>query len=130
MAPGRARSVYVCQQCGHQEPRWMGRCPDCGAWGSLAVEQAAPVGSREARVADEAAIRPPVPLTQVEAAAVDRQERAKSYFEIQDILTRDVPYWWLVETDFFKANKIEYHDLAIWSGNLAERAWWEKGQRR
>jgi peptide/nickel transport system substrate-binding protein len=64
------------------------------------------------------------------AAAVGREARAKAYFEIQDILTREVPYWWLVESDFVKATKNEYHDLAIWSGTLAERAWWEKGQRR
>ena len=41
-----------------------------------------------------------------------------------------MPYWWLVETDFFKATKNEYHGLAIWAGNLAETAWWEKGQKR
>ncbi len=28
-------SHYDCQQCGAQAPRWLGRCPDCGAWGSL-----------------------------------------------------------------------------------------------
>jgi peptide/nickel transport system substrate-binding protein len=64
------------------------------------------------------------------AAAVERQDRARAYGEIQEILTREVPYWWLVESDFAKAAKAEYHNLAIWSGNLAERAWWEKGQQR
>jgi peptide/nickel transport system substrate-binding protein len=64
------------------------------------------------------------------ASVVDRQQRAGAYYEIQDILTREVPYWWLVETDFVRANKNEYHDLAIWSADLAETAWWEKGQRR
>ncbi|MFW6082201.1 MAG: DNA repair protein RadA [Desulfosalsimonas sp.] len=29
------RTIYVCQSCGHQTPRWMGRCPDCGTWDSL-----------------------------------------------------------------------------------------------
>jgi DNA repair protein RadA/Sms len=29
------RSHFECQQCGAQAPRWLGRCPDCGAWGSL-----------------------------------------------------------------------------------------------
>ncbi len=31
----RARTVYVCQQCGYQSSRWMGRCPECQAWDSL-----------------------------------------------------------------------------------------------
>ncbi len=34
----KARTVFVCQQCGSQQSRWMGRCPDCGTWDSL-VEQ-------------------------------------------------------------------------------------------
>ncbi|MFW5874976.1 MAG: DNA repair protein RadA [bacterium] len=34
------RTIYVCQACGHQTPRWMGRCPECGQWDSLAAEAA------------------------------------------------------------------------------------------
>ncbi|HLG17407.1 MAG TPA: DNA repair protein RadA [Blastocatellia bacterium] len=33
------RLVFVCQQCGAQQPRWMGRCPDCGEWNSLVEER-------------------------------------------------------------------------------------------
>ena len=62
------------------------------------------------------------------AAVVDRGERARLYAEIQDIIVREVPYWWLVETDQLRAFKKEYRDLQIWSGNLAERAWWEGGR--
>lgn len=36
-----ARSVFVCQECGAQAPKWMGRCNDCGAWNSLVEEQVA-----------------------------------------------------------------------------------------
>ncbi len=31
----RAKTVYVCAECGAQHPKWMGRCGDCGAWNSL-----------------------------------------------------------------------------------------------
>lgn len=34
-------SKFVCQQCGAETPKWMGRCPACGQWGSL-VETAIP----------------------------------------------------------------------------------------
>lgn len=34
-----SKVVFVCQQCGAQQPRWMGKCPDCGAWNSLAEEK-------------------------------------------------------------------------------------------
>jgi DNA repair protein RadA/Sms len=36
------RPVFVCQECGSQQPKWLGRCPDCGAWNSLVAERAAP----------------------------------------------------------------------------------------
>ncbi len=32
------KSVYSCQQCGAQSPKWLGRCPDCGAWNSFVEE--------------------------------------------------------------------------------------------
>ncbi|RPH41359.1 MAG: DNA repair protein RadA [Desulfobulbaceae bacterium] len=36
----KASSVYVCQQCGYQSIKWLGRCPDCGGWESLVEEVA------------------------------------------------------------------------------------------
>lgn len=33
--------VYACQQCGSQQPRWMGKCPECGAWNSMVEEKSA-----------------------------------------------------------------------------------------
>src|SRR5215210_4494244 len=33
--------IYVCQQCGAQQPKWMGKCPDCGEWNSLVEERSA-----------------------------------------------------------------------------------------
>jgi DNA repair protein RadA/Sms len=35
------RPVFVCQECGSQAPKWMGRCPDCGAWNSFVEERPA-----------------------------------------------------------------------------------------
>lgn len=32
---------YVCRECGHDEPKWVGRCPECGSWNSF-DEEAAP----------------------------------------------------------------------------------------
>src|SRR3954469_12374912 len=31
----RPSTVFVCQECGAQSPKWLGRCADCGAWNSL-----------------------------------------------------------------------------------------------
>jgi DNA repair protein RadA/Sms len=31
----KPRVKYVCQQCGGEQSKWMGKCPDCGAWNTL-----------------------------------------------------------------------------------------------
>src|SRR3982075_106459 len=36
------RTVFVCQECGSQSPKWVGRCGDCGAWNSFVEERAQP----------------------------------------------------------------------------------------
>jgi len=33
------KSIYVCQQCGARSPRWIGKCPSCGAWNSYVEEE-------------------------------------------------------------------------------------------
>src|SRR6266851_3566180 len=43
----RALARYVCQQCGTAQPKWAGRCDDCGGWNTLveeAVRESAPKG--------------------------------------------------------------------------------------
>jgi DNA repair protein RadA/Sms len=34
----RAKTLFVCQQCGHAATRWLGQCPGCSSWGSLVEE--------------------------------------------------------------------------------------------
>ena len=35
------RPVFVCQECGAQSSKWLGRCAECGAWNSLVEERPA-----------------------------------------------------------------------------------------
>ncbi len=35
----KIKTVYVCQSCGTQSPRWMGKCPDCGQWNTMVEER-------------------------------------------------------------------------------------------
>ena len=66
----KAKSVFVCTQCGATALKWMGMCPSCGAAGTLS-EQAAERGSRGgARSAGAAAS--PVALARVEARETER----------------------------------------------------------
>lgn len=43
-----AKTVFTCQSCGHQVSKWLGRCPQCGAWNSLAEEVVGPRPAGEA----------------------------------------------------------------------------------
>jgi DNA repair protein RadA/Sms len=73
----RARSVFACTGCGAQQPRWLGRCPDCGAWNTL-VEEAAPGRGAEPRDLTGAADGPgaarPQLLKDIDAEAAPRLE--------------------------------------------------------
>lgn len=35
----KAKTIYVCQQCGYESPKWLGKCPDCGSWNSMTEEE-------------------------------------------------------------------------------------------
>jgi DNA repair protein RadA/Sms len=35
----KAKTQYVCQQCGHTSPKWIGRCPSCQQWNTLVEER-------------------------------------------------------------------------------------------
>src|SRR5688500_2189056 len=62
------RTVFTCSACGHESPKWHGRCPGCGDWNTLVEERPA------ARVASGRAPRraTPVRLADVEAPALAR----------------------------------------------------------
>ena len=50
-------------------------------------------------------------------------ERTRQYAAVQQILARDLPYWWLVETVASSAWRSRFQDFQPWSGQIAERAW-------
>jgi len=48
----KPKSVFSCTECGSQSAKWLGRCPDCGAWNSFVEERAVPAA--EGRAASSA----------------------------------------------------------------------------
>lgn len=38
----KRKSSYVCSACGYETPRWLGKCPECGAWNTLEEVAAKP----------------------------------------------------------------------------------------
>jgi DNA repair protein RadA/Sms len=41
----KTRTVFVCQECGHEAAKWLGRCPDCASWNTF-VEGVKEQGTR------------------------------------------------------------------------------------
>lgn len=52
----------------------------------------------------------------------DAAERGEAYRAVQRRVAAELPYWWLVETDFTSAWRDAFRDFAPWSGQFAERA--------
>jgi DNA repair protein RadA/Sms len=65
----RERTVFVCQSCGAQAARWLGRCADCGAWNTLVEERLAPAAKAAGRGGER---RQPEPITVLTAASERR----------------------------------------------------------
>lgn len=45
----KEKNVYVCSECGQESPKWVGRCPSCGAWNTfkqMTVRAASPAAGR------------------------------------------------------------------------------------
>src|SRR4051812_23889365 len=50
----KTRIQFLCRQCGSVHPKWMGKCPDCGAWDALEEYKAPTFDARAAAVANNA----------------------------------------------------------------------------
>lgn len=35
----KVKTAFICQECGYQSARWLGKCPTCGKWNSLIEER-------------------------------------------------------------------------------------------
>jgi len=38
----RTKTVYICQNCGNESPKWLGRCPDCNEWNTYVESLVSP----------------------------------------------------------------------------------------
>jgi DNA repair protein RadA/Sms len=64
---GKQKSVFVCSSCGHEEPKWLGRCPECGEWNTLTETAVSGEGRASARAGAGAGVPKSFPLSQVDS---------------------------------------------------------------
>ena len=51
-----AKKAYVCRECGYDAPKWLGKCPSCGAWNTFDELVVAKKGSSVAAAVTSAAV--------------------------------------------------------------------------
>ena len=63
------KSVYFCQNCGHEETKWLGQCPACREWNTFVEEKVTPAMSKTVKEIKEAQV---VTLSIISADEDDR----------------------------------------------------------
>ncbi len=67
----KSKTFFQCQTCGYSSPKWLGRCPDCGSWNSMAEEKTVSAGRHVASLNSPGKVEP-VSLCSIEGATENR----------------------------------------------------------
>ena len=76
----KAKTTFHCQACGHQAPRWLGRCPDCGGWNTL-KEERLPAAPKGRQAALKTAIAVATPISEIEIVGEPRHSTGMGEFD-------------------------------------------------
>lgn len=60
----KTKTVFFCNNCGHESPKWLGKCPGCGEWNSFVEETVVTGKGTKGRTRKEETARP-VKLTDI-----------------------------------------------------------------
>jgi DNA repair protein RadA/Sms len=74
----KTKTLYCCQKCGYQSPKWLGRCPDCNAWNSM-VEEIRVGGPSHAEKPGYESV--PVPIGEISGVGEERFSCGISEFD-------------------------------------------------
>ena len=62
----KIRTIYVCNECGHESAKWYGKCPGCGQWNTMSEEVRESYGkSKTASVVRARPTAAPLPITEI-----------------------------------------------------------------
>ncbi|QGQ43965.1 DNA repair protein RadA [Metabacillus sediminilitoris] len=69
----KTKVKFICQSCGYESPKWMGKCPGCGEWNKMTEEILKPVSPRKATFAhSNQTVQKPSPITNIETTQEPR----------------------------------------------------------
>jgi len=70
----KSKTIFVCQNCGVESPKWIGRCPSCKEWNTYHEEIVAPASAREVSFVMNQEKRKPELLDSIKADEHGRQK--------------------------------------------------------
>ena len=71
----KAKTMYVCAQCGAKHPKWSGQCTDCGEWNCLSEARAEPVVSHRAKPSGGGYAGQAAAVTRLDQVSMTRETR-------------------------------------------------------
>ena len=74
----KSKTVFLCDECGYESPKWYGKCPSCGAWSSLRERT---VSSPVKGASPERKMQSDSKVTKLSAVTVEKEERISSTIE-------------------------------------------------
>jgi len=63
----KEKTLFFCQSCGYESPKWLGRCPACGEWNRFVEERAIRSDAAHPRYSGPGKDDGPVPIDRIEA---------------------------------------------------------------
>ncbi|MBP9758403.1 DNA repair protein RadA [Candidatus Dojkabacteria bacterium] len=66
------KTLFVCQNCSYQSPKWLGQCPECLSWGTLEEEVIASTKEKNKNIVLKGSVTKPMALSDVEVKKLDR----------------------------------------------------------
>lgn len=82
----KVKTMYFCNNCGAESPRWLGKCPQCGQWNTLVeevVREASSKGTAAYAPVDRKATKP---VSLADIRTEDAPRMSTSYGEIDRVL--------------------------------------------
>ena len=76
----KSNTIFVCSECGATSPRWLGRCPSCGKFNTMAEEIVAPAAAAPKKAATHHTAHA-LPLSQVGYKSYERTPSGISEFD-------------------------------------------------
>src|SRR5437868_4788729 len=80
----KANTVFLCQNCGYESRKWLGKCPECGEWNSLVEERVVTIKKGAGR--DGFRVREAKAITYAEIESQDDKRISSGVTEFDRVL--------------------------------------------